>query len=156
MDWNKYASLYSSATGIEMSADDMKAAADRIWNIFKAINVREGFSRKDDRFPKPWLEPLLDSDGEPIPVTTCEGRDVSVETFNKMLDEYSDISRKVAKETGSQMLDLREAFMAYLKEHNPDNAAKGILTRDTVHLSKTGNIVLTDLVLDALNVPSID
>ena len=76
--------------------------------------------------------------------------------YDKMLEEYSDISRKVAKETGSQLLDLREAFMAYLKEHNPDNAAKGILTRDTVHLSKTGNIVLTDLVLDALNVPSID
>jgi len=88
MDWNLYAALYSSATGIEMSADDMKTAADRIWNIFKAINVREGFSRKDDRFPQRWLEPMLDSDGEPIPVTTCEGREVSVETFNKMLDEY--------------------------------------------------------------------
>jgi aldehyde:ferredoxin oxidoreductase len=88
MDWNKYAALYSSAIGIEVSAGDMKTAADRIWNIFKAINVREGFSRKDDRFPQRWLEPLLDSDGEPVPVTTCEGRDISVETFGKMLDEY--------------------------------------------------------------------
>lgn len=73
--------------------------------------------------------------------------------FDKMLDEYSDITRKVAEETGSQLLDLREAFMAYLKEHNPDNAAKGILTRDTVHLNKNGNIFLSGLVLNTLNVP---
>jgi lysophospholipase L1-like esterase len=76
--------------------------------------------------------------------------------FDKMLEEYSDISRKVAKKTGSQLLDLRKAFMAYLKEHNTDNVAKGILTRDTVHLSKIGNIFLSGLVLDALNVPSTD
>lgn len=73
--------------------------------------------------------------------------------FDKMLDEYSDISRKVAKETASQLLDLREAFMAYLKEHNADNAIKGILTRDTVHLNNNGNIFLSGLVLDAMNVP---
>ena len=88
MNWNRYAGLYSSATGIEVNADDMKKAADRIWNIFKAINVREGFSRKDDRFPSRWLEPLMNYDERPIPVTTCEGRPVSIETFKKMLDEY--------------------------------------------------------------------
>lgn len=73
--------------------------------------------------------------------------------FDKMLEEYSDISRAVAKETGSQLLDLRKAFMAHLKEHNADNVAKGILTGDTVHLNKAGNAFLSGLVLDALNVP---
>jgi len=76
--------------------------------------------------------------------------------FDEMLGEYSDISRKVAKETGSQLLDLREAFLAHLKEHNPNNAPKGILTRDSVHLNKNGNRVLSELVLDALNVPSAE
>ena len=88
MDWGKFAGLYSSATGIDVTADDMKKAAERIWNLFKAINVREGFSRKDDRFPPRWLEPMKGPDGEDIPVTTCEGRPVSVDTFNRMLDEY--------------------------------------------------------------------
>jgi lysophospholipase L1-like esterase len=74
--------------------------------------------------------------------------------FDAMLDEYSDISRKVAKETGSQMLDLRKAFMTYLKEHNKDNAARGILTGDSVHLNAQGNQFLCELVLDALNVPN--
>ncbi len=73
--------------------------------------------------------------------------------YDKMLDEYSDISRKVARETGSQLLDLRKAFMVYLKEYNPENVEKGILTSDTVHLNKKGNSVLAGLMLDALNVP---
>jgi isoamyl acetate esterase len=73
---------------------------------------------------------------------------------DKMLDEYADISRKVAKETGSQLLDLRRAFITHLKGHNPNNAAKGILTTDTVHLNKNGNRFLADLVLEALDVPN--
>ncbi len=77
-------------------------------------------------------------------------------TYDKMLDEYSDISRKVAKETGSQLLDLRKAFMNYLKEHNPENLEKGILTKDTVHLNDKGNTVLAGLMLDALNVPKVN
>ena len=73
--------------------------------------------------------------------------------YDKMLDEYADISRKVAKETKSQLLDLRTVFMDYLKEHNKDNVAKGVLTRDSVHLNNTGNRFLSELVLNALNVP---
>ena len=76
--------------------------------------------------------------------------------YDEMLDEYSDISRNVAKETNSQLLDLREAFMAYLKEHNPHNAEKGILTADAVHMNKDGNTFLSELVLEALNVSSAD
>ena len=73
--------------------------------------------------------------------------------FDSMLEEYSAISRKVAKETNSQLLDLRKEFMAYLKDHNPENLSKGILTYDTVHLNNDGNRFLADLMLKALNVP---
>lgn len=74
--------------------------------------------------------------------------------FDTMLDEYSNISRRVAKEMDIQLLDLRVAFMNYLKEHNHDNVAKGILTTDSVHLSNTGDRFLSELILDVLNVPS--
>jgi aldehyde:ferredoxin oxidoreductase len=86
--WPKYAELYSAATGIKMTADDLLKAGERVWNLFRAINAREGFNRKDDRFPPRWLEPMQDSEGNPIPVTTTEGRPISMDTFNKMLDEY--------------------------------------------------------------------
>ena len=72
---------------------------------------------------------------------------------DSMLDEYAEISRKVANKTGSQLLDLRTAFIDYLKEQNKKNANQGILTVDGVHLNKTGNRFLAGLVLDSLNVP---
>jgi sialate O-acetylesterase len=72
--------------------------------------------------------------------------------FDEMLEEYSAISRKVAAETDSQMLDLRKAFMDYLKANNPDNKDRGILTGDTVHLNAAGNTKVAELMLDALGV----
>lgn len=56
-----------------------------------------------------------------------------------MLDEYCAISRKVATDTKSQMVDLRKAFIDHLKANNPDNLPKGILTGDSVHLNPAGN-----------------
>ncbi len=56
-----------------------------------------------------------------------------------MLEEYSVISRKVAADTGSQLVDLRKAFIDHLKANNPDNLPKGILTGDGVHLNPAGN-----------------
>lgn len=56
-----------------------------------------------------------------------------------MLEEYSVISRKVATDTGSQLVDLRKAFIDHLKANNAENAPKGILTGDGVHLNPKGN-----------------
>ena len=72
---------------------------------------------------------------------------------DKMLDQYSDISRKVASDTGSQLLDLRKSFIEYLKQHNLENADQNILTVDRVHMNENGNRLLAKLFLDSLNVP---
>jgi lysophospholipase L1-like esterase len=69
---------------------------------------------------------------------------------DKMLDEYCEVSRTVAKETKTQLLDLRKLFLDYLKQHNPKNADRGILTSDSVHLSAAGNRFLADRMLEAL------
>ena len=70
--------------------------------------------------------------------------------FDPMLDEYSDISRQVAKDTGTQMLDLRAKFLDHLKENNPDNKDRSILTGDTVHLNAQGNQFVAKCMLEAL------
>ena len=44
---------------------------------------------------------------------------------DERLDQYSDISRKVATETSSQLLDLRKGFITYLKEHNSKKRQRG-------------------------------
>ncbi len=59
--------------------------------------------------------------------------------YDAMLEEYAAISRKVAADTGSQLCDLRKAFIDHLKANNPDNLPKGILTDDSVHLNPAGN-----------------
>ncbi|MFH1087833.1 MAG: aldehyde ferredoxin oxidoreductase C-terminal domain-containing protein [Chloroflexota bacterium] len=89
LDWPVMAELFSSATGIELAATDMKLAGERIWNLYKLLNVREGFDRKADRFPPKWLKPWSES-GKEEPLATCTGEPVSEETFGRWLDEYYD------------------------------------------------------------------
>jgi aldehyde:ferredoxin oxidoreductase len=50
------AGLYSEATGIEISPEELKKAGERIWNLCKLLNVREGFSRDDDKWPGLWVK----------------------------------------------------------------------------------------------------
>ena len=76
--------------------------------------------------------------------------------MDKMLDEYSAISRKVAADTGVGMLDLRKEFLAYLQKHNTKNQARGVLTGDSVHLNAAGNRFVADLMLGALGVKAAE
>ena len=71
-------------------------------------------------------------------------------SLDKMLDEYSAVSRKVVMETGATLLDLRAAFMANLKEYNTANEPKGILTGDGVHLNDAGNRFVAVRMLEAV------
>jgi len=72
--------------------------------------------------------------------------------FDKMLDQYSDLSRKVAAENEVPLVDLRKAFVEWLKQNNPNNADKGLLTGDTVHLNKAGNALVAEKILAGLGV----
>jgi len=70
--------------------------------------------------------------------------------LDEMLEEYAAISRKVAKETGTPLCDLRKAFIAYLKEHNQENEQRGVLTGDGVHLNAAGNRFVADRAAAAI------
>ncbi len=64
--------------------------------------------------------------------------------LDKMLDEYSAISREVAKEAGVHLFDLRAAFVRELAIRNAKNEAANILTTDGVHLNDAGNQFVAD------------
>ncbi len=66
------------------------------------------------------------------------------------LDEYADISRKVAKEAKIPLCDLRKAFLDHLRKNNPDNRERGILTSDRVHLNDAGNRFVAQVMLKCL------
>jgi len=70
--------------------------------------------------------------------------------MDKMLDEYAEISRKVARDTGTPLCDLHQAFASYLKEHNGENKDRGVLTIDGVHLNPAGNKFVADCAATAI------
>lgn len=70
--------------------------------------------------------------------------------LDPMLEEYADISRRVAKSEKIQLCDLRKVFINYLKQNNPQNLEKRILTEDGVHLSDLGNRIMANAMLKML------
>jgi aldehyde:ferredoxin oxidoreductase len=84
------AELYSSATGLETSPQELARAGERVWNLLRAWCVRDGFSRKDDRFPKKWFEPVKAPDGEALGLRQYFGQPIGPEKAEEMLDDYYD------------------------------------------------------------------
>ena len=70
--------------------------------------------------------------------------------LDSMLDEYSQISRRVAAQAHARLLDLRKQFLAHLKANNKENAERNVLTGDGVHLNGAGNHFVAERVLEAL------
>ncbi|MEQ8236136.1 MAG: aldehyde ferredoxin oxidoreductase family protein, partial [Syntrophomonadaceae bacterium] len=46
------AEAYTSWTGLEMTPEELMRAAERIWNVMKLFNLREGEKTEDSRFPR--------------------------------------------------------------------------------------------------------
>lgn len=70
--------------------------------------------------------------------------------LDKQLDEYAEISRKLAKELKLPLCDLRKAFVEHIKANNADDKDKGVLTGDRVHLNAAGNKLVADTMLNML------
>ncbi|RRB02369.1 SGNH/GDSL hydrolase family protein [Larkinella rosea] len=60
------------------------------------------------------------------------------------LQQYSKLIRDLAAKHKLPLCDLRKAFLEYNLKNNPNNAEKGILTTDRVHLNDTGNQLVAD------------
>lgn len=71
--------------------------------------------------------------------------------LDNKLDEYADISRKVAKDTGCELCDLRKAFVDHLAKNNEKDKESGILTTDRVHLNDAGNKLVAETMLATLD-----
>ena len=76
------AKLYSAVTGFDVTAQELEAAGDRIINLAKLINVREGLTRDDDTLPwKVLNQPVADD-------TSAKGSVVTQDELELMLDDY--------------------------------------------------------------------
>ena len=81
--------LIEHATGWDFDEDDFRQAGERIFNLSRAFNVREGCSRADDTLPKRLLD-------EPLPDGPAKGLTVDLEP---LLDAYYEF-RGWDKQTG--------------------------------------------------------
>lgn len=88
------ADLYSSATGVQIAPTELKKTGERIWNLYKMLNVREGFTREDDKIPGLWAKslenPIEDYVLGKLQLTDYFGRPVTLAGIEQMLNEYYD------------------------------------------------------------------
>lgn len=75
-----YAELLSAATGVEefSDLDYLITCGERIYNIERAFNVRDGFARKEDYLPERFLK-------EPVPDGPSKGQ---IFEMDQLLDDY--------------------------------------------------------------------
>jgi aldehyde:ferredoxin oxidoreductase len=48
---DNYANMLSAATGIKYTGGDLLVVGERVWNLERLFNIREGLTKKDDRLP---------------------------------------------------------------------------------------------------------
>jgi aldehyde:ferredoxin oxidoreductase len=75
------ANLVTAATGFTFNAEEVQQVGERVNNVARLFNIREGFTRKDDTFPTRLMT-------EKIKAGASAGSYISSEDLELMLDEY--------------------------------------------------------------------
>ena len=78
------ARLYTLVTGFDMTTENLTYAGERINNVARLFNVREGLSRKDDTLPYKVMHSPIPDEGP------AKGAYVSQEELDLLLDDYYD------------------------------------------------------------------
>jgi aldehyde:ferredoxin oxidoreductase len=81
LQYRQFARLIRLATGLEISARQLRTIAERIYTLERMLLVGDGISRQDDTLPKRYFE-------EPIPEGPARGCVIDRKNFDGMLDEY--------------------------------------------------------------------
>jgi len=87
---NSITDLYNAITGREQEPAQMMKVAERTWNLWRLLNVKAGFSRKDDVPPPVWFTPLKAGGKELVLHDYYETRTLTPQDVQQLLDEYYD------------------------------------------------------------------
>ncbi len=103
-----YVQMIDAANRMKMTTDEFIKVGERIWNLVRMFNAREGFTRRDDLLPKRML-------AEPLPSGVAKGRKLPQRKLSRMLDEYYEL-RGWDKSTGIPTREkLRELKLNFVK-----------------------------------------
>jgi aldehyde:ferredoxin oxidoreductase len=102
------ADLMEAITGLSLTTEDVMKVGERLTNLAKAFNIREGFTRADDTLPERLMT-------EPLTAGASKGQVISREDLDTMLDEYYsergwDV--KTGVPTRAKLVDLRLEYVA--------------------------------------------
>jgi len=97
-----------AVTGLSFTPEDVLEVGERVNNLAKAFNMREGFTRADDTLPERLMT-------EPLKAGASKGQVISKEDLDTMLDEYYSLRGwdvKTGTPTRAKLTDLRLAYVA--------------------------------------------
>ena len=102
------AALMEAVTWLTFTPDEVQKVGERLNNVAKAFNVREGFTRADDTFPERLMT-------EPLKAGASKGQVISKDDLKQMLDEYYaargwDV--KTGSPTRAKFVELGLAYVA--------------------------------------------
>ncbi|UCG37092.1 MAG: aldehyde ferredoxin oxidoreductase family protein [Candidatus Bathyarchaeota archaeon] len=76
-----YPEMIEAVTGMSLTLSDLFGISERVYNLQRAFNVREGLNRRDDSLPARIFE-------DPIPKGASKGSFIKRDEFERMLDDY--------------------------------------------------------------------
>ncbi|MFW5860790.1 MAG: aldehyde ferredoxin oxidoreductase family protein [Spirochaetota bacterium] len=102
----RLAALMTTITGKEWKARSLQLAGERVFNLEKMFNYREGFRRKDDVLPGRFYD-------EPLTMGPEKGAVLKREGFTKLLDEYYQAREWSLKDARPKKSKLRELGLSF-------------------------------------------
>ena len=78
-----WAEVYSAATGLETTREDLLTAAENMWDVRRAFNLREGASHLDDTCPDRFFK-------EPVSVGSTRLEPLEESHFRELVQAYYD------------------------------------------------------------------
>jgi aldehyde:ferredoxin oxidoreductase len=83
IDVSDFVTLTNAATGFDYSEEEYLQCGERIWNLARLYNIREGATRADDDLPGRVKQPLPEGPGK--------GHAITQDMLDTMLDEYYEL-----------------------------------------------------------------
>jgi aldehyde:ferredoxin oxidoreductase len=81
IDWDQMRMLMKHLWKREVTEEELMLTGERVWNLGRLFNLREGYSKADDVIPEAWLE-------KPFTEGVSAGKIIGTARFNKVLGEY--------------------------------------------------------------------
>jgi aldehyde:ferredoxin oxidoreductase len=119
-EFEDLARYYDVATGIDMNAEELKKAGERINVLGRLFNIREGLTRKDDNLPPKVMSTPIPDD------TVSKGSYVTQKELDFMLDDYY-AERGWTKEgvpTIEKLKELSLEDLSHIVEDKPSKPKK--------------------------------